>query len=108
MSDISDSIPTITFVNGRTLRTYKGVVIDITPDPVREEVQRVLARIAIGELGAYEVLNHPEGIDQQEAAIIIQRLYDSHCECSGLHPDDDFEEILDLICDELNESYTIN
>jgi len=101
MQDMSETIPTITFVNGRTLRTYKGVVIDITPDPVPENVQAILKQVGDGDLDAYTVLNTPVGEDQVQASRILQRLYDAKCEGIRFHPDDDFEEILSAVCDDL-------
>lgn len=105
MSDMSQTIPTITFENGRTFRTYKGVVIDITPNPVPPEVEAILKQVGDGELDAYQVLNHPVNTDQRFAAIIIQRLYDAVCENSRYHPDDDFEEILEEVSEQLQKDY---
>lgn len=106
MQDMSENIPTITFVNGRTLRTFRGVVIDITPDPVPDSVQAILKQVGDGDLDAYTVLNTPVGEDQVHASRILQRLYDSKCEDSRFHPDDDFEEILSAVCDDLQHEYT--
>jgi hypothetical protein len=105
MKDMSQTIPTITFENGRTLRTYKGVVIDITPNPVPPEVDAILEKVGFGNLDAYQVLNHPSGADEAAAAIILQRMYDSKCEGSRFHPDDDFEKILEAVCDDLQKDY---
>lgn len=104
MKDMSDTIPTITFVDGRTFRTYKGVVIDITPNPVPESVQMILKQVGLGELEAYDVLNHPKGDDQVQASRILQRLFDAKSE-TGFHPDDDYEEILFAVCEDLAEEF---
>lgn len=105
MKDLSQTIPTISFENGRTLRTYKGVVIDITPNPVPPEVDAILKKVGNGEIDAYQVLNHPECVNESAAAIILQRLYDAKCEGNRLDPDDDFEKILESICDDLQKDY---
>lgn len=105
MSDMSDTIPTISFVDGRTLRSYKGVTIDITPDPVPAEVDEILKKVGDGDLDAYTVLNTPVGEHQVQAARIIQRLYDAKCEGGSFHPDDDFESILEAVCDDLQKDY---
>ena len=106
MNDMSQTIPVITFVNGRTLRTYKGVVIDITPNPVPPEVNVILEKVGFGDLDAYQVLNYPVGGDEAAAAIILRRLYDSKCEGGRFHPDDDYEEILDAVCDDLQKDFS--
>lgn len=105
MKDLSQTVPTITFVNGRTFRTYKGVVIDITPDPVSAEVNAILEKIGNGELDAQQVLNRPMDSDQCAAAKILQRLYDAKSEGGQFHPDDDFEEILDAVCEDLQKDF---
>lgn len=103
--NISDHVPTITFENGRTLRTYKGVTIDITPNPVPAEVDDILKKVGNGDLDAYDVLNSPKGEFEVQASRIIQRLYDAKCEGGRYHPDDNFEEILEAICDDLQKDY---
>lgn len=100
-----DNFPVISFVNGRTLRTYRGVTEDITTPPPPPSVERVLAQVAHGHLDAYGVLNHPDGNDQVQAAEILQRLYDVKCEGGRFHPDDDFEEILNAVCDDLQKEF---
>ena len=105
MNDISQTIPTISFENGRTLRTYKGVVIDITPEPVPQSVEAILVKVGFGELDAYQVLNHPANDDEIAASKILQRHYDAKCEGSRFHPDDDFEDILSAICEDLQKDY---
>lgn len=68
-------------------------------------VQLVLAKIARGDLGAYDVMTRPEGEAQIAASTEIERLYASKCEGGRFHPDDDFEEILDAVCDDLAADY---
>lgn len=103
--NISDHVPTITFVDGRTLRTYKGVTIDITPNPVPVEVEAILKKVGDGDLDAYDVLNSPKTEHEVDASRIIQRLYDAKCEGGQFHPDDDFEEILAAVCEDLQKDY---
>ena len=63
-------------------------------------VDSILKSVGNGELDAYQVLTNPTA-DQLEASKRLQKLYDSKCEGSPLHPDDDFEKILDAVCDDL-------
>ena len=97
----------ICYVQKRTStnRTNKGVVIDITPDPVPDSVKAILKQVGEGTLDAYQVLNHPMPGDENQvlASRILQRLYDAKCEGTRLHPDDDFEKILDAVSDDLQK-----
>ena len=105
MSNISDLVPTITFEDGKTFRTFKGVKIDITPNPVSASVNAILEKVGFGELEIDQVLNRPSNEDEVAASYILQRMYDSKCEGSHFHPDDDFEEILNAVCEDLQKDH---
>ena len=68
----------------------------------------VMRRIVSGELDAYDVLNTPNGEMEQAASEILQQKYEDVAQDHQLHPDDDFEEILDLVVDQLADEYGAN
>ena len=80
---------------------YKGR----TTEGFSSEADRVLAQVGSGELDAYDVMSSPKGPAQAKAAEIIQSMYDDVVIDHRLHPDDDFEKILDIVADQLAEEY---
>lgn len=69
------------------------------------ESDQVLAQVGSGELDAYDVMTRPQGPAQVKAAEIIQQMYDEVSIDHQLHPDDDFEKILDIVADQLDNDY---
>ena len=65
----------------------------------------IMRQIVSGRLEAYDVMNYPEGEAQEDASKVLHQLYDEVAQDSGLHPDDDFEEILDRVVDRLEADY---
>ena len=65
----------------------------------------VLAKAGSGELDIYDVMTNPNGPAEVTAAKIIQQMYDDVAIDHGLHPDDDFEKILDIVADQLAADY---
>ena len=80
---------------------YKGR----TTEGFSSEADMVLAKVGSGELDAYDVMSNPQGPAQAEAAEIIQSMYNDVAIDNGLHPDDDFEKILDIVADQLAADY---
>lgn len=80
---------------------YKGR----TTEGFSSESDTVLAKVGSGELDAYDVMSNPQGSAQAEAAKIIQDMYYDVSNDQGLHPDDDFEKILDIVADQLAAEY---
>ena len=70
------------------------------------EVDMVMQDIVSGELDIYEVLGNPSSPTEEQAGEILQGKYDQIAADSGLHPDDDFEKIIDMLVDELSEEYS--
>lgn len=95
----------VLFAKARTLdgvvRVYSPGFIMIT-DP---QVIAVFVAVARGDLSAYDVMSSPKGEAQIVASVEIDRRYQSKCEGGRWHPDDDFEEILDAVCDDLAGDY---
>ena len=69
------------------------------------EADQVLAQVGSGKLDAYDVMTRPQGPAQVKAAEIIQQMYDEVVIDNRLHPDDDFEKILDIVADQLDNDY---
>ena len=80
---------------------YKGR----TTEGFSSEADMVLAQVGAGELDAYDVMTRPQGPAQTQAAEIIQGMYDDVAIDHHLHPDDDFEKILDIVTDQLDKDY---
>jgi hypothetical protein len=82
---------------------YKGR----TTEGVSSEADQVLAQVGAGDLDAYDVMTRPQGPAQTEAAKVIQDMYDEVAIDHHLHPDDDFEKILDIVTDQLDKDYGV-
>ena len=80
---------------------------DVT-EGVGPEVAQVLAQCGSGELDCYDVMNSPKTPAEQQASKIIQQMYDDVSIDHHLHPDDNFEEIFDIIADQLEQDYGTN
>lgn len=80
---------------------YKGR----TTEGFSSETDQVLAQVGSGELDAYDVMSSPKGPAQAEASKVIQDMYDDVVIDHRLHPDDDFEQILNIVADQLAEEY---
>lgn len=78
-------------------------LIDETADS--SEVDEVLAKIGSGELDAYDVMNRPQGPAQVEASKVLNDKYNDISVDYRLHPDDQFEEIIDIMCNQLSDDY---
>jgi hypothetical protein len=65
----------------------------------------VLAKAGSGELDIYDVMTNPKNPAEVTAAKIIQQMYDDVSIDHHLHPDDDFEQILDIVADQLEADY---
>ena len=70
-----------------------------------QSVETVFHLILADELDAYDVMMHPQGSMQRQAAKIIQRMYDSHTEGTGLHGDDDAEQIMLNVYEDIEMTY---
>lgn len=80
---------------------YKGR----TTEGFNSEAEQVLAQCGSGELDCYDVMTNPKTPAEATAAKIIQQMYDDVAIDHHLHPDDDFEKILDIVADQLDNDY---
>jgi hypothetical protein len=95
--------PVATAVAANVATNVASNLIDETADS--SEVDEVLAKIGSGELDAYDVMNRPQGPAQTKAAELLSEKYANISIDHGYHPDDDFEEIIDIMCDELADEF---
>lgn len=70
-----------------------------------QSVETVFHLILADELDAYDVMTRPQGPMQRAAAKTIQRMYDSHTEGTGLHGDDDVEQIMLNVYEDIENAY---
>ena len=82
---------------------YKGR----TTEDASSESDMVLAKAGSGELDIYDVMTNPKNPAEVTAAKIIQQMYDDVSIDHHLHPDDDFEQILDIVADQLDKDYGV-
>ncbi len=68
---------------------------------VKESAEDVLMKVATGELDAYDVMSNPKTAEEKVASNKLQSMYDDVSIDYHLHPDDDFEKILDIVVDQL-------
>jgi hypothetical protein len=80
---------------------YKGR----TTEGFSSEADQILAKCGSGELDCYDVMTNPKTPAEATAAKIIQQMYDDVSIDHHLHPDDDFEQILDIVADQLEADY---
>ena len=69
------------------------------------EVDQIMQDIAAGRADAYDVMTNPKSPTEQAAARMLQDMYDNVSIDHRLHPDDDFEQILDIVVDQLADEY---
>lgn len=69
------------------------------------EVDMIIHDIIDGELDAYDVMNNPKTPEEEYVAKILLDQYESVARDHRLHPDDDFEQILDIVVDNLAQDY---
>ena len=69
------------------------------------DVDMVLRDIVSGEMDPYTVMTRPQGPEEEYVANLLQKAYDDVAIDHRLHPDDDFEEILNIVVNNLAHDY---
>lgn len=69
------------------------------------EADSIIQDIINGDLDAYDVMTSPKTPEEKYVANMIQAMYDDISIDHRLHPDDNFEEILDIVVDRLEKDY---
>ena len=91
-------------VHGLAECTVAGSIAPLE-EGLQPAYQAVIDDILDGELDAYDVLNHPQGRAQEYVSMILQDAYETVARDHRLHPDDDFEQILDIVVRNLENDY---
>jgi hypothetical protein len=102
--DDDDWIPSIDDFEQEIAHGYRGVGA-LRVEGFSSESDMVLAKAGSGELDIYDVMTNPKNPAEVTAAKIIQQMYDDVSIDHHLHPDDDFEQILDIVADQLEADY---
>ena len=102
--DDDDWIPSVDDFEQEIAHGYRGRGA-LKVEGFSSDSDLVLAKAGSGELDIYDVMTNPNGPAEVTAAKIIQQMYDDVAIDHGLHPDDDFEKILDIVADQLAADY---
>jgi hypothetical protein len=102
--DDDDWIPSIDDFEQEIAHGYRGVGA-LRVEGFSSESDQILAKAGSGELDIYDVMTNPKTPAEATAAKIIQQMYDDVSIDHHLHPDDDFEQILDIVADQLEADY---
>jgi hypothetical protein len=102
--DDDDWIPSIDDFEQEIAHGYRGVGA-LRVEGFSSESDMILAKAGSGELDIYDVMTNPKTPAEATAAKIIQQMYDDVSIDHHLHPDDDFEQILDIVADQLEADY---
>lgn len=96
-------------VVGEEMDESMGATVAGAIAPLEEALQpahqQVIDQLLDGELDAYDVMTRPQGPAQEYVSMILQDKYDNVAIDHRLHPDDDFEQILDIVLDNLEDDY---
>lgn len=69
------------------------------------EADNIIQDIINGDLDAYDVMANPKTPEEEYVANMMQEMYDDVSIEYSLHPDDDFEKILDIVVDQLAKDH---
>ena len=69
------------------------------------EADSIIQDIINGDLDAYNVMANPKTPEEEYVANMMQEMYDDVSIEYSLHPDDDFEKILDIVVDQLAKDH---
>jgi hypothetical protein len=76
-----------------------------TGESKMSQVDMIFKDLASGNKDIYQVLNQPMGAEEAYVSEKLQDMYDNISIDYRLHPDDDFEKIIDIIGDQLANDY---
>ena len=85
--------------------TVAGAVAPMEEGIQADYKRQVFDQILDGEVDAYDVMSRPRGGAQEYVAMVLQDMYDDVARDHRLHPDDDFEQILDIVVDRIEKDY---
>jgi len=85
-----------------------NVLSDGLTEGKMSEVDQIIRDIVSGDMDAYTVMTRPQSDTEQHVAQILEREYEEVARSHRLHPDDDFEQILDIVVDNLAQDYGVS
>ncbi len=71
-------------------------------------VDYLMQEIGAGDVDIYDIYANPETDEEKYVSKIVKRMYDDVSINHGLHPDDNFEEILEIVADQIAQDYPID
>jgi hypothetical protein len=72
------------------------------------DVDYLMQEIGVGDVDIYDIYANPETDEEKYASKIVKRMYDDVSINHGLHPDDNFEEILEIVADQIAQDYPMD
>jgi hypothetical protein len=69
------------------------------------EIDLIFQELANGSMDIYNTMNHPDGPEEEYVAKQLQDMYSDISSDYRLHPDDQFEEIIDIIHQRLVDDF---
>ena len=71
-------------------------------------VDYLMQEIGAGDVDIYDIYANPETDEEKYASKIVNKMYDDVSINHGLHPDDNFEEILEIVADQIAQDYPMD
>ena len=71
-------------------------------------VDYLMQEIGAGDVDIYDIYANPKTEEEKYASKIVNRMYDDVAINHGLHPDDNFEEILEIVADQIAQDYPMD
>lgn len=79
---------------------------ELVDDDISEKVDSIFREIANGEIDIYDVYSaNPELPEEKEVQEKIHKMYDEVADKHNLYPSDDFNEILNIVLDQIKKNY---
>lgn len=69
------------------------------------DVDQIMQDIGTGDIDIYDIYAHPKTPEEEYASKIVNRMYDDVTIDRGLHPDDDVEDILEIVADQIAQDF---
>ena len=91
--------------NLRLMLGLAGLAEENTTESRMAEADSIIQDIINGDLDAYNVMANPKTPEEEYVANMMQEMYDDVSIEYSLHPDDDFEKILDIVVDQLAKDH---
>ncbi len=71
-------------------------------------IDYLMQEIGAGEVDIYDIYANPKTEEERYASKIVNRMYNDVAINYRLHPDDNFEEILDIVADQIAHDYPMD